>query len=202
MFQHFARCGSIATIFSALAVAQGCGSEDSKDLKGSGGAAGSGSGGAAGATQGGSGGLTGGAGGASGSGAGGGASGGTGGASGAGGTGSGGAGGSSSGGGGSGGGPAGACTNPSDQAVFSAKDVPAAVEKCATDNSAGEPATKNCIKQIGISEACATCYDAAVQCGAANCWLDCLLDPKASDCILCQQKHCDGPLVACSGIKI
>lgn len=106
------------------------------------------------------------------------------------------------GGGGSGGGAAGACTNAADQTIIMdpAKMVKEAVTKCGKDNLGMEPATKDCIKMLGLTDPCTTCFDDNVQCVAKNCFLDCAADPAAQKCTDCRAKFCDMAFATCSGL--
>ncbi len=93
--------------------------------------------------------------------------------------------------------PSGACTNGGDQSIFNSLDVSAVVGSCALNNLGGEPGTRNCIKQqTNLSDPCVDCFDGAVQCGAANCWLQCISDSNSPDCVSCRKQYCD-PRVFC-----
>ena len=103
--------------------------------------------------------------------------------------------------GGTGGGASGACTNADDQAKLNAMNVGEVVGGCAKDNLGGEPGTKTCIKtKTNLSDACVDCFDQAVQCGAKNCWLQCISDSNSPDCIACRAQFCDPAFAACSGL--
>jgi hypothetical protein len=96
----------------------------------------------------------------------------------------------------------GACTNASDQTILNAINVSDAVGGCAQQNLGAEPATRSCIKQgTGLSDPCVDCFDGAVQCGAQNCWSQCIFDSNSPDCISCRQQFCDPAFAACSGLS-
>ena len=79
-------------------------------------------------------------------------------------------------------------------------DVEAAVEKCASDNFGGEPATKTCIKDsTGLSDACVTCFDDTVACTVANCISDCI-GGQTPACDACMEANCMPAFQTCSGL--
>jgi hypothetical protein len=103
--------------------------------------------------------------------------------------------------GGTGGNPAtGACTNDPDQAVLMSVDIQAAVKKCAEDNFGGEPGTKDCIKMIGLSDGCTTCFDDTIQCVVSKCFNECAFSPDSAECATCRATNCDPAFETCSGL--
>jgi len=104
--------------------------------------------------------------------------------------------------GGTGGAAMGACTNAADLAAIQdpAKDIQGGVGTCAKDNLAMEPATLDCIKALGLSDACAACFDGTVQCIFMNCLNDCLADQNSPACIDCRAMNCDPEFAMCSGL--
>jgi hypothetical protein len=112
----------------------------------------------------------------------------------------GGAGGSST--GGAGGAGMGACTNDADTALISdpSKDIPGAVGDCAQMNFGMEPATLNCIKMTGLSDACAQCFDDTVQCIFMNCLNQCIAGADSQPCVDCRAQFCDPAFAECSGL--
>jgi hypothetical protein len=196
------RCSSFQSIlaFAAFSLgAIGCSSSDNSSGGGGGGAvsSGGGGGGSGGAAQGGStsgGGSTATGGSTSGGGSAGAASGGVAG------TAAGGAAGSIAT-GGTGGGATGACTNADDTTKLNSMNVGEVVGKCAQDNLGGEPATRTCIKtNTNLSDPCVDCFDGEVQCGAKNCWLQCISDANSPGCIDCRKQYCDPAFETCSGL--
>ncbi len=103
-------------------------------------------------------------------------------------------------GGSTGGAASGACTNAADLAVAQDPATPGAVGKCGQDNLGAEPATLDCIKGLGFSDACAGCFDDTVKCAIMNCLNDCLADQNSQACIDCRATNCDPAFQMCSGI--
>lgn len=111
-------------------------------------------------------------------------------------------GGTATGGGGAGGGAMGACTNDADTAILTdpAVDIQAVVGDCAQQNFGQEPATYDCIKMSGLTDACTQCFDDTVQCIFANCLMQCAADPNGQACTDCRAQFCDEPFAMCSGL--
>jgi len=61
-------------------------------------------------------------------------------------------------------------------------------------------ATKDCIKALGLSDACATCFDDEYHCVVANCLADCSVDPNGQACTDCRATNCDPAFADCSGL--
>jgi hypothetical protein len=106
--------------------------------------------------------------------------------------------------GGTGGGVMDACKNAADGAVISdpAKDVQGAVGKCGQDNLGQEPATLDCIKALGLSDACAGCFDGTVSCTIMNCLNECIADAGSQPCKDCRKTNCDPAFEVCSGLVV
>jgi len=104
--------------------------------------------------------------------------------------------------GGAGGGTSGACTNGADAVVLNdpSKAIPAGVASCAQTNLGQEPATFECIKGLGLSDGCATCFDGSAQCIFKNCLASCIAGAENQACIDCRAMYCDVPFQACSGL--
>jgi hypothetical protein len=98
-------------------------------------------------------------------------------------------------------GGSGACTNPADEAVASAAGFMDSASNCAQSNFGQEPGTKSCIKALGLSDACTTCFDDNISCIVTNCLGECSSDSASADCVACRAKSCDPAFLGCSGFK-
>jgi len=70
---------------------------------------------------------------------------------------------------GAGDGPSGACTDPTDETVENGSSFKTNAANCAIANEAAEPATDNCLVNLGLTTACAACWDGLLQCSLAHC---------------------------------
>ncbi len=99
------------------------------------------------------------------------------------------------------------CLNDADQAVLSAPDadIVGQATTCGL-GCIGQPpscATPCVAEKTGLSEACAACYGAIINCSISNCVGPCAADPGGDDCTTCQVENgCVELLETCSGINV
>jgi hypothetical protein len=94
----------------------------------------------------------------------------------------------------------GACTDSQDESVEKQSTFPTSVADCALSNLEQEPATLDCIQNLGLTSACAGCYDAFAKCTYANCLSPCESGPGSSTCLQCEATYCVPAGGACAGI--
>jgi hypothetical protein len=93
----------------------------------------------------------------------------------------------------------GACTDSADMAIENQSSFKENATNCAIDHLAEEPATLDCLEGLGISDACALCYDALLQCSLAHCASPCSSNIAAPACVTCELANCDS-FQTCSGL--
>ena len=67
----------------------------------------------------------------------------------------------------------------------------------------GDPAgcTTSClVNETGLSQGCASCFGALLQCAIDNCIGQCL-DPGSAACATCTEQQCLGAFSTCSGYQ-
>lgn len=92
----------------------------------------------------------------------------------------------------------GACTNTSDEAVTSGSTFSSDLGNCAMMGFGSEPGLMTCIEGLGLSSACAMCFDTQVHCTIMHCALQCA-GGDSTPCTTCRATNCDPAFTACSG---
>jgi hypothetical protein len=100
--------------------------------------------------------------------------------------------------------PAGMCASASDLNLICTNNIRDLAASCGKNSCLGMGASciNACLKpQVALSDPCLGCYSAAVLCVEMKCLGDCLADPSAPACTLCQvQQGCLRDFFACSGL--
>jgi hypothetical protein len=72
---------------------------------------------------------------------------------------------------------------------------------CQQDDDPGACAVGCIVRDVEVSQQCATCYAALVGCASENCLAPCAADPASTACNDCQvESGCRGDFDACSGL--
>ena len=94
---------------------------------------------------------------------------------------------------------AGACIDAADMAVASMANFQTSALSCSATNLAAEPGTLNCLEGLGLTSACATCYDGNAQCTDAHCETQCATSHSSAACTSCVNTNCGPAFQTCSG---
>ena len=94
---------------------------------------------------------------------------------------------------------AGACIGAADMAVASMANFQTSAFSCSATNLGAEPGTLNCLEGLGLTSACATCYDGDAQCTDAHCETLCATSQISAACTSCVNTNCAPAFHACSG---
>ena len=97
----------------------------------------------------------------------------------------------------------GACLNTSDlSALETAPDIEATIGGCvAPCMLEGEACYTTCVKDaLGLTDPCAACFGAVMQCTATNCMIPCGLDSGGEACTTCRDDNCSEAFEECSGL--
>jgi hypothetical protein len=92
----------------------------------------------------------------------------------------------------------GQCNNASDCAFSKTVQDGWGLECGRMASGQGSVAT-TCMKGKGLTQGCAGCWGASVDCTVNNCILPCALDAMGADCKACNVKMCDPAFNTCSG---
>merc|ERR1719190_220002 len=90
-----------------------------------------------------------------------------------------------------------------DQKIWKANgsaDFEKDLSKCGHQCLGTASCTTACIKKIGYTEACSTCFGDLVGCTKDNCMFDCMMDAQGSSCKCCVNKSCTPAFETCSGL--
>ena len=97
----------------------------------------------------------------------------------------------------------GACTNASDLAVFEARssEIETVIGNCVTPCIlTGETCYTECVRdELGLTDECAACFGAIMQCTATNCMFQCM-DATNPECETCRDTNCSPAFEECSGL--
>lgn len=96
----------------------------------------------------------------------------------------------------------GACTNAADEALINGASFDKTSTDCGTScfvNLDPTGCAATCMAKAGLSQACAACYGADIECGIAQCAGPCAADSASAACRDCVTQHCDPAFIACAG---
>lgn len=97
----------------------------------------------------------------------------------------------------------GGCTAPLDAEIVNNKPLWPILVNCGMANVGNDPGQLMCIlAQTGLSEACATCSNAYLNCNIMLCLTPCLGDPGGAKCLACREQQCDPGFFTCSGLGV
>jgi hypothetical protein len=91
----------------------------------------------------------------------------------------------------------GACTNTSDEAVTGGASFQSDLGNCAMMHFT-EPGLMTCIQGLGLSSACAMCFDTEVHCTIMHCVAQCAGGDSPA-CTTCRATNCDPAFNTCAG---
>jgi len=94
----------------------------------------------------------------------------------------------------------GACTDSADQTVTMGATFSNDLGNCAMSGFGAEPGLMTCIQGLGLSSACAMCFDAQVHCTIMHCALQCA-GGDSPGCTTCRANNCDTAFAACAGFS-
>ena len=101
--------------------------------------------------------------------------------------------------------PDGACDNEADLALLEGGEIdPEAEAQACAMNCIGEPpgcATTCIVDETGLSEACAGCFGAMINCAMENCIGQCMENPESEECMQCVEDSCMADFADCSGVS-
>jgi len=95
------------------------------------------------------------------------------------------------------------CNDTQDLAVFNKSYTifHTRVKTCAQECLATKECTQTClIKDLGLTDTCATCFADSVWCTAENCAIYCTVAPDSKSCLDCEKQYCQAALVKCAGV--
>lgn len=99
---------------------------------------------------------------------------------------------------------AGACNHRDQQDYINPNNTNFApqVRRCARDAMGNGASTTACITRAfpSVSQGCARCFGAAVQCTKDKCWFECMLNDSSADCTSCSLDNCRPGLESCTGV--
>merc|ERR1719492_577991 len=96
-----------------------------------------------------------------------------------------------------------ACKDAADQKKWNGNgktDFASDLSKCGNKCLGTAACSTDCIKKLGYTEGCSTCFGDLVGCTKDNCMFDCMMDAQGSSCKSCVDKNCTPAFETCSGL--
>jgi hypothetical protein len=98
----------------------------------------------------------------------------------------------------------GVCENDTDCPMVESGDARSSAQSCGQgclQDDDPEACSVACIVDKGVTEGCATCYAATVNCSIENCFAECAANPASAGCSTCQvESGCRAAFDSCSGL--